>query len=148
MSWSEVFICCCLSVLRLLRQGEAGTLRELQRRPGQSGRWVAVHPPAPPSRNVHLLQSLRKMACWGVVTRELKWLSLCPITTDVFPHWGLPASSLFPSPAFASLWYGYLILSSGLLLSDRLVPDEKVHRGTLNTPMMSSRLIRDNFRTI
>lgn len=94
------FIFLCLSVLRLLREGEAGALRQLQGRSRRSGRRVAVHPPTPSARTVGLLQPLWKMACRGVVTRELK--SLCPITTDVFPHWGLPAASLFPPPAFNS----------------------------------------------
>lgn len=128
-------------MLRLLRQGQAGALRQLQGRPGRSGRRVAVHPPTPSSGTVHLLQPLRKMACRGVVTRELN--SLCPITTDVFPHWGLPPTALFPPPAFISLRYGFLISSSRILLPDRPVGDDRVHGGGSTTLLSSVVMVTD-----
>lgn len=67
---SALLVSACPPVLRVLWQGEAGTLCQLQRCPGRSGWRITLRSPASPPGVLRLLQPLWPMACRGVVPCE------------------------------------------------------------------------------
>lgn len=67
---SALLVSACPPVLRVLWQGEAGALCQLQRCPGRSGWRITLRSPASPPGVLRLLQPLWPMACRGVVPCE------------------------------------------------------------------------------